>query len=387
MDIITTVLIILAVSLIVGELMESRGFPNVVAAMIVGIILGPAVLGFIKPGVVLSDLSDISLFFIVLLIGVEVTTELLTKHTKSSISISASSFAIPFLIMLFLSTLIFGYSIPVSIALSLAISVPSISIVSVLLLRYGLISNEGGSRIIASVVMSDVTAFIIISALIVPSKIYIELFSITIFIILLLALDRFIKGLGERSINFFNRLWAKDRGEQIIFASLIVWGLLVSYIFEMIGVTFILGALFSGMIINDVVIGKELIGVIKRTLTRFNDSFFIPIFFTIAGISVLLPPYNYYSLLIGLVLITIVVGGILNYYASKIFLKDLKPRTTVAILGGRGAVGVIIATLALSSGIITKDIYSIAIIGTIIVSLIMPPLISRTDRKSYKYEF
>ncbi|EQD36741.1 Kef-type K+ transport system, membrane component, partial [mine drainage metagenome] len=236
------------------------------------------------------------------------------------------------------------------------------------------------------VVMSDVTAFIIISALIVPSKIYIELFSITIFIILLLALDRFIKRLGEKSKNFFNRLWAKDRGEQIIFASLIVWGLLISYIFELIGVTFILGALFSGMIINDVVIGKELIGVIKRTLTRFNDSFFIPIFFTIAGISVLLPPYNYYPLLIGLVLITIVVGGILNYIVSVIFLKDLKPRTTVAILGGRGAVGVIIATLALSSRIITNDIYSIAIIGTITVSLIMPPLISRSDRKLYKYE-
>ena len=382
MDIITEVLIILAISIVIGEIMESKGFPNVVAAMIVGIILGPAVFNYISPNPVLAGISDISLFFIVLLIGVEVTTELLTKYNKTATSLSVGSFGIPFLLMIAFSVLIYNLQIKEAIILSLSISIPSISIVSVLLLRYNLLSREGGMRILASVVISDVLAFIILSSLINTSQIYFKLIAIIIFIFLLLLLDRYMRKNAERSKVFFEKLRAKDRGEQLIFAAIIIWGLFVSRIFEDLGFTFILGALFSGMIINDVVIGPELIGVIKRTLTRINDSFFIPIFFTIAGLGVVIPPEKYYGLLLGMVMITVVIGGFLNFFTSRIFLTDLKNRTTMAILGGRGAVGVIIATFALSEGLITNDIYSIAILGTIMVSLIMPPLISKEDTKT-----
>ena len=382
MDIITEVLIILALSIVIGEIMESRGFPNVVAAMIVGIILGPAVLNYISPNPVLAGISDISLFFIVLLIGVEVTTELLTKYNKTSTSLSVGSFGIPFLLMIAFSVLIYNLQIKEAIILSLSISIPSISIVSVLLLRYNLLSREGGMRILASVVISDVLAFIILSSLINTSEIYFKLIAITVFIFLLLLLDRYMRKNGERSKLFFEKLRAKDRGEQLIFAAIIIWGLFVSRIFEELGFTFILGALFSGMIINDVIIGPELIGIIKRTLTRINDSFFIPIFFTIAGLGVVIPPEKYYGLLLGMVIITVVAGGLPNFLTSRIFLTDLKSTTTMAILGGRGAVGVIIATFALSEGLITNNIYSIAIVGTIMVSLIMPPLISKEDRKT-----
>ena len=382
MDIITEVLIILAISIVIGEIMESKGFPNVVAAMIVGIILGPAVFNYISPNPVLAGISDISLFFIVLLIGVEVTTELLTKYNKTATSLSVGSFGIPFLLMIAFSVLIYNLQIKEAIILSLSISIPSISIVSVLLLRYNLLSREGGMRILASVVISDVLAFLILSSLISTSQIYFKLIAIIIFISLLLLLDRYMRKNAERSKVFFEKLRAKDRGEQLIFAAIIIWGLFVSRIFEELGFTFILGALFSGMIINDVVIGPELIGIIKRTLTRINDSFFIPIFFTIAGLGVVIPPEKYYGLLLGMVLITVVIGGFLNFFTSRIFLTDLKSRTTMAILGGRGAVGVIIATFALSEGLITNDIYSIAILGTIMVSLIMPPLISKEDTKT-----
>ncbi len=380
MDIITTVLIILAVSLIIGEIMESKGFPNVVAAMIVGIVLGPAVLNFITPDAVLYGLSDISLFFIVLLIGVEVSTELLTRNLKSSMALTSSSFAIPFILMISFAVFVYNIPILVAIILSLSVSIPSISIISVLLLRYNLLSKEGGARILSSVVISDVLAFLILSSLINTAEIYYKLAAILIFIILLLLLDLFMRKNAERSKAFFESLRAKERGEQLIFASIIVWGLFISRIFEALGFTFILGALFSGMIINDVVIGEDLIGIIKRTLTRIDDSFFIPIFFTIAGLGVVFPPAQYYGLIIGLVLISILVGGFLNYLTSKIFLTDLKARTSMALFGGRGAVGVVIATFALSEGLIGRDIYSIAIFGTIIISLIMPSFMRKEDR-------
>jgi NhaP-type Na+/H+ and K+/H+ antiporter len=51
-------------------------------------------------------------------------------------------------------------------------------------------------------------------------------------------------------------------------------------------------------------------------------------------------------------------------------------RTVMGFLGGRGAVGIAIATVALSAGLIGKELYSNILIATIVLSLIIPSLIN-----------
>ena len=82
MDIIIALLGILVFSLILGELFEKFNLPAVAGELISGVILGPAVLNWIQPNEVLNGFSEVSLFFIVLLIGVEVTVDLLRKNTS-----------------------------------------------------------------------------------------------------------------------------------------------------------------------------------------------------------------------------------------------------------------------------------------------------------------
>ncbi|WP_075056741.1 cation:proton antiporter [Thermogymnomonas acidicola] len=55
---------------------------DVVGALATGLILGPFGLGLITPDPAMSGIEDISLFFIVLLIGVEVTTDLFRAHMR-----------------------------------------------------------------------------------------------------------------------------------------------------------------------------------------------------------------------------------------------------------------------------------------------------------------
>lgn len=85
MDIIIALLGILVFSLILGELFEKFNLPAVAGELISCVILGPAVLNWIQPNEVLNGFSEVSLFFIVLLIGVEVTVDLLRKtHPRVS---------------------------------------------------------------------------------------------------------------------------------------------------------------------------------------------------------------------------------------------------------------------------------------------------------------
>ena len=382
MDLITSVLILLSVSLIIGELFEVKGLPSVVGALVVGLVLGPAVLNVLQPNAVLHGLSEIALFFIVLLIGVDVTSDLLTKYSAKGWILTISSFVIPLITMVAMAVFVFHVGLTESIAVSIGIGVPSISIISVLVNRYSLLKSPSGNHILASVVITDVMAFVLLSAIIDPQRIVEKMVGISILIIIILLLDRIIKKHSAEIVDFFVRLHATERGEEIIFGLIIIWGLLVSAILDIIGISYVLGALFSGLIVSEVIVGKDLIGIIRRTLNRLNESFFIPIFFTIAGLDATIPKLSYFPILIALVLISGAVGGTLTYCSSRKLMNDINPRTTMAILGGRGAVGVIIGAVAFQDGVIGSDLYSLVIFGSIILSLIMPLLADKRDKLS-----
>ena len=106
-----------------------------------------------------------------------------------------------------------------------------------------------------------------------------------------------------------------------------------------------------------------------------NDGFFIPIFFGIAGIDVssFYSLENYLPAIIVISVSVITFSIILNYFSSgkimKMKRKQWKIKTS-AIINGRGAVGIAIATVAFELGVITNLAYSIVILATIIISII-----------------
>jgi Kef-type K+ transport system, predicted NAD-binding component len=79
LDLITSILILLIVAIGLGEIFSAFSLPEVVGAIIAGIILGPAVLGFVVPSTELEAISVLALFFIILQIGIEASSDVFTK--------------------------------------------------------------------------------------------------------------------------------------------------------------------------------------------------------------------------------------------------------------------------------------------------------------------
>jgi Kef-type K+ transport system membrane component KefB len=360
--------------------------PAVVGEILAGVILGPAILNYIQPSAIFSSISEISLFFIILYIGIEATTDTFRAGFGKSIILTMTSFIIPVLIMIYISFDFLSLNITESIVLSIAIGVPSISIISVLLKDNGILKMNAGNLILASVILSDIIALAVTSISLDPKKIYVEVPGIVIFLVLVVLIDRTIRKNSDRVMGFFDRIHAMERGEKIIFGAIIVGALFVSLLFELIGVTYVLGAFFAGMLISDVVLGEDLNGKVKRTLSRLNDSFFIPIFFSIAGLDATIPGGGYVKILVVLVLLSAGIGGTLNYLASKKMIRQIRPRMTMGILGSRGAIGIIVASLALyQPGIstpgrsISASLYSVAIFGILILSIAFASLVRKED--------
>lgn len=376
LNIIIDILIVLSVSIIIGELFEQLKFPSVVGYLLAGLIIGPFVFNLIQNNLELQALSSLSLFFIIFLLGIEMKTESVIKYLKPSLKMSITSFILPLVLSVLLSVFLFHFGLKQDFIISLAIAVPSISIVSVLILRYRLARDPRGITIIGSVVITDVIAFLLLgiaykNAL---NAILLVVYFI-IFLIIFLNVDKILNRGSEKLRTQLTKSRKILKSEHFGYAMIIVIGLLIGGISQLMGVNYIIGVFFAGLIIHEGLIGKTLFRKVSRTIKRMNDGFFIPIFFGIAGIDVssFYSLENYLPAIIVISVSVIAFSIILNYFSSgkimKMKRKQWKIKTS-AIINGRGAVGIAIATVAFELGVITNLAYSIVILATIIISII-----------------
>jgi len=383
MQIIIELLLLLGASLILGEIFERYGFPGIVGNILAGFILGPAIFSVVKPSPELSAIAEVSLFFIILLIGLEVTTDLITKNVRKYSVFTFTGFILPASILAVLLILVYHIGVTSSIITAIAIGTPSISIISVLVLRYHLIRYQDGSVIIASTVISDIIAFSILAVLSNHSNTMYIVLALAIVFIALFAIDSLIKKHVLYIRKFFNRMSLTDSGERITFGLIIAAGLIFASIFQLIGITYVLGAFFAGMLIYDTIMGKKFYRRVSMTFKRINYSFFIPLFFSIAAISAIFPS-GIYIVLLAIALGIIGLFSIATYMMGRRLFENINPATGTGIIGSRGAVGITIGSVAFTAGLISINLYSIIILGTIILSLSMPLLISKKDKKNAK---
>lgn len=381
LNIIIEILIVLASSIIIGELFEQLKFPSVVGYLIAGLIVGPFVFNLIQNNLELQALSSLSLFFIIFLLGIEMKTESVIKYLKPSLKMSITSFILPLILSVTLSVLLLHFGLRQDFIVSLAIAVPSISIVSVLVLRYRLARDPKGITIIGSVVVTDVIAFLLLgitykSAL---NAILLVVYFI-VFLMIFLNVDKILNRGSEKLRKQLTKSKKILKSEHFGYAMIIIIGLLTGGVSQLIGVNYIIGVFFAGLIIHEGLIGRTLFRKVSKTIKRMNDGFFIPIFFGIAGIDVssFHSLYSYMPAIIIISVSVIVFSVLLNFFYSKKIMNVKKKPWRIkisAIINGRGAVGIAIATVAFEIGVITNSAYSIAVLATIIISIIATSLL------------
>jgi Kef-type K+ transport system membrane component KefB len=385
-DIITEVLVVLAVAVLVGELFEQIGLPSVAGELLSGLVLGPTVLGVVVFGPQTAAISEIALFFVVFLIGFEMTTQTVRSHIAPSLVVSGTSFVIPFAVLTAASSLLLPFGFTEDLLVSLAIAVPSISIVSVLVMELDLLQKETGQIILSSVTITDIIAFVALAGAseTLGGTIYVVVLT-TIFLIAFGLVDWLLNSHPEAFRDLLKQISDATRREELSFALLIVGGLLVAVIMQGIGISYILGAFFAGLIMHDGLVGKAAFKRTADTLTKMNRAFFIPVFFGLAGVEASFPASQSGLLapLAVMLVLSIVPATALTFFASKSVLKVTEengPRSIAFILSGRGAVGIVIASVALSSGLLGGTAYSLVVIGTVVVSVIVPAMAGRPRR-------
>ncbi|MDG6915493.1 MAG: cation:proton antiporter [Nitrososphaerota archaeon] len=381
-DIIYEVLLVLASAVFLGGVFEHFGLPAVAGELLSGLILGPTLLGVVTNTTEAQGVSTIAIFFIVFLIGLEMKTEIIRKYIIKGTATTLTSFVVPFVVATVVAIRLFPFGVTADLVVALVVVVPSISIVSAMVIQYKLLELQTGQVILASVIICDVLAFVVLAALSQSAQNLLYIFAfIAVFVVVFAAIDWLLNTKVEAFQLLLRSASHLLRRENVSYAILIVVGLLVSYLFQAVGLSYIIGAFFAGLILHEGLIGREAFGRVSRTFTRMNEGFFIPIFFGFAGVEANLlaaglPLLGALAVVAGA---SIATSLLLTYKGATSLWKASgdEARDVAVILGGRGAVGIVIATVAVDNGIIDLSAYSLAVFGTMAISIFVPLLIKR----------
>lgn len=380
-EIILEVLVVLASAILVGEAFEQLKLPSVAGALLSGMVLGPTVLAVVAPDPELQGVASVALFFIIFMIGFEMNTKTLGKQMTQGVLLSLTSFIVPLVLALAVGLVVFPFDRVVVFIVTLAVSAPSISIISVLVMQHNMLEERSGAMILASVTFTDIVAFVLLEATSSPVRTTLTVIVETgIFIVAFIAVDWVLNYRPAATRHVIGRAGRLAKSEEISYAALILVGLTVAAIFQSIGLSYIIGAFFAGLIVHDGLIGRKSFKEVSETFARINGAFFIPFFFGFAGVEADLtgPGLLLIPALAAVLAVSLGVGTAFTYYVAKNVLRFSAAgmaKQVAVTLGGRGAVGIVIASVALSTGAIDAVAYSLIVVSTLAASLIVSVLL------------
>ena len=383
---------------LLGEFMQRIGQPAVMGQLISGILLGPSVLGALWPAAfhaifpdtpeqkrMIDAISQLGILLLLLLTGMETDLALVKRMRRTAVFTSVSGIALPFACGFFLGEVIPDALIPdpgrrlaTALFLATALSISSVKIVAMVIMEVDFMRRNIGQVILASAILDDTIGWIIIAiigGLSAQGVIKISGLAFTILGTLLFLVFSFT--IGRRLVAQAIR-WTNDRlmMEMPVITAIILLMLTMALVTDYIGVHTVLGAFVTGILVGE---SPILTRHIQEQLRGLIVALFAPIFFSVAGLSIdlsILKSLRLVELAVGLICIAS-VGKLAGCYVGG-KLGGLGKRESLALalgMNARGSTEVIVATIGLSMGVLSRDLFTLIVTMAISTTMAMPPLL------------
>lgn len=399
---ITLLALVLAYSL--SELFKHLfKLPRVIGYLIAGILLGiPTIKNSILTPEITSAFSFISNIGIILLfffVGLEISFKEFRRNFRESSLIAIFNTLLPLLIGFLVSKFMFNLNNITSIIIGISLSVSSQSISLDILEEAKLLKSRIANIILEAGTVDDVFELLLISIILIVfqatsiGQISIQkLFYDIMLFVLVVILFRI------SLIPFALKIFEKEKSHASLFMGALIIVLSMAYISELLGISSLIGALIAGILVRETLLRGELRkpwrkNEISNSIYTISFGFLIPIFFVNVGLNT-----DIYSLSTDMffVLVLILISILGTILGTIIGVLLSKGSFTEGLIVGWGVVPkgdteLVIATLALTSGLISLHIYTViitvALVSTLIAPIIFRVLINRQvyiDNNIYK---
>jgi len=394
-EVLIHVLISLAVLLfaakLFAEIFHKVRLPVVLGELLAGIIVGPFAIGALpifdgKPLVILNEtilqIGQIAGIVILFIAGLEITPREFLRGGAASFTIGACGVIVPFFLGYYVFT-IFGLDGLQSVLIATALTATSIAISVRVLTELGKMQTKEAKLILGAAIVDDILAIAVLSVVVTMVQTGNMAPNITDIIFLILKILGIFAALLIGAVIIIpkilntERLWkAKGSVEGIVTASF--FG--ASAVAALVGLSPIVGAFSVGMAVASTKIIKRVEEYVDKL-----EIIFAPLFFAIIGTQVNLTGVNLDVLFLSAIVIAVAIFSKLAGCGlpAMMFLRDKSKAMKVGIgMISRGEVGLIVAGIGVSSGVLSSNVYTTVIIMVAVTTLITPIWL----KKSYSKE-
>ena len=388
-DFLLFVAVILLSTKIFSLLSQKVNMPQVVGALLVGVLLGPSCLNILHETDFLEKSAEIGVIFLMFLAGLDTDLEDLKATGKSSIIIAFVGVLIPLGSGFLTYYLFFHGERPDSVLflesafIGTVLTATSVSITVETLREMGKLRGRVGASILSAAIIDDILGIIaltVITSFTAPDvKIWVVLIKIVLFFV-------FIGVCGFFVFRLFRKLEIVYGTKRRVAIYSVSFCLLMAYISEVFfGVADITGAYFAGLILCNVTETKSYIAS-KINITSYM--FFTPIFFASMGIKTIVTDMSTELILftIALLLVAILSKIIGCGCGAKLCGFSNMDSLTIGVgMISRGEVALIVAQKGEQAGLISDSLFPAIVLVVIVTTLITPILLKlvmqASDRK------
>jgi monovalent cation:proton antiporter-2 (CPA2) family protein len=368
--------IILIASKIAGDISVRLGQPSVLGKLLIGIVLGPSILGIISNTEILQELSQIGVILLMFIAGLETDTKEFKRTGKASTYVGIAGIIAPFGLG-YLAGVMIGLPPIESVFLGLLLSATSVSISVQALKEMGKLKSKEGTTILGAAVIDDVLVIVALAFVLSFAGGEVNLGIVVLKKFLFFAAAGL---LAWKAVPWLLKKFAPLRVTESVISAALIICFIYAYLAEYAGVAAIIGAYIAGVAISLTAYKHE----VFEKVETISYSIFVPVFFTSIGVSAEFTGISDNLWLI----IWLTILAILSKLIGSALGAKLAGFNWISSLGvgaamvSRGEVALIIAAIGLETSLLSKEMFAVIVVVVLITTIVTPPMMKIFFNKS-----
>lgn len=360
--------IILVTAKIAGSLSVRLGQPSVLGQLLIGIVLGPSVLGLVSETETLAEFSQIGVILLMFIAGLETDLDEFKRTGKASTYVGLGGIIVP-LLLGFVAGFTLNLTTFESWFLGLLLSATSVSISVQALKEMNQLQTREGTTILGAAVIDDVVVIIALAFLMSFAGGDVNLTTVIIKKVLYFAGAILI---GWKLVPWFLKKFSTLKVSETVISSALIICFVYAYLAEYTGVAAIIGAYIAGVAISVTNFKHE----VFEKVETISYSIFVPVFFTSIGVTAQFADIGEnLGLIIVLSFIAIMTKLVGSSLGAKFAGFNWNSSLGIgAAMVSRGEVALIIAALGLESHLLSQDMFAVIVVVILVTTIVTPPM-------------
>ena len=385
-----------------GEILRRWGHPPLIGEILIGVALGPTLLGRALPELagtifpadpiqesMLDTVSQIGVLFLLLETGLEVDASAAWRQRGPALRIGIVGVLVPL-------ALGFGFSLGLperylvdpdqrvmfALFLGTTMAISAMVIIARVLHDFDLVKSDLGLLTLCGYAINDILAWVIFSLVIAaatqgavsPGSIAPFLLFTLLFTALSLTLGR---RLADRAINYINAQRPDNPGAVLSFVCCL--GLLWGAITQWLELTALFGFFLAGVMAGE---AQQLSERTRHALSQMVHSIFVPLYFASIGLRIDFFA-NFDLLLVLFVSVVSIVGKFLGAWLGALgpgISREDRLSLGIAFTPS-GVTGIVVAGVALELGILSNPVFVAIVFSTLVSSMLVGPWLAWSIRR------